>query len=325
MKVVFLAACSALCVSSALASFDMMLMPNLSGRVNRYDPVNGVNLGGYNAGTPRVVTIDQANNRAFSWDSTSTRIRTYNYNTGESLGTAGNFATPTSLDYHAGSNRIFSLSTLGLFYTTPNTTNTFSFATLSAAVTWSTTAISGNTLTVFGQNGAGTIFYESFNCSTGASVGGGSSVTSILAASSFGKAAFFTSPNTPGGYYAFSFIDGFGGLRLARSTANVSGVAGVISSISLAGYASANVMPAAVAGHSGFFVVGQSSTTATDTLVRKYDNLPGFTSEYSNTISGTSFSAGSYKVANVVAPEPGSMIALGLGVAALVRKRRNQV
>lgn len=325
MKVVFLAACSALCVSSALASFDMMLLPNFSNRVNRYDPVNGVSLGGFNASNGRQVTIDQEQNRAFVHDSATGRIRMYNYNTGESLGISGTIVGVKSMDYHAGTNRLFSLTSSGIFYSTPGFNSSIAYIALGGGVTWDTSVIAGNVITVFGNSGTGNIVSESYNCATGASVGTASTLGAILAATTIGKPAYFSSPNVTNGYFAFSFINSGGNMTLGRSTVNSVGAAGVISVSNLAGFSSALVMPSAVTGHSGFFLVGQSSTTATDTLIRKYDSIPQFGTEYSQTISGTSFSAGIYQVANVVAPEPGSMIALGLGLAALVRKRRNRV
>lgn len=325
MKIVFLAACSAFCVSSALASFDMMLMPNFSNRVNRYDPVNGVNLGGFNSNNARQVTIDQTRGIAYAYDSSAARIRGYNYSTGESVGLAGAVSGVKALEYHAGINRVLSLTGTGISSSALGSTSAAVLTTLSAAVSWETMAIFGNVITVFGNSGVGSIAYESYNATTGANLGGGSFGTSLLAASSFGKATWISSPVSSNGYYVFTYVNASGNLLLARSNATAAGVAGVISSTTLSGFASSNVMPATVIGHNGFFIVGQSSTTATDTLVRKLDNVPSFPAEYTQTISGTTFTAGIYQAANVVAPEPGSMIALGLGVAALVRKRRNRV
>jgi hypothetical protein len=325
MKVVLIAACSAFCVSSALASFDMMLMPSFSNRVNRYDPANGVALGGFNANSARLITIDQAQGRAFVYDSANSRIRGYNYNSGESFGISATIGGATSLDYHAGTNRVFALNSGGLFFTTPGSGALSTFVTPSAGTTWHTTVVSGNVITVFGNSGTGNIVYESYNCSTGASVGSGSTFGIVLAASAIGKPTFFASPNAPNGFYAFTYVNLTGGVNVGRSSVNALGAAGLVTGFSLPGFASGTVMPTAVPAHGGFFLVGQSATTATDTLVRKMDNASSFAAEYTNTISGTTFTAGAYQAANVVAPEPGSMIALGVGIAALLRKRRSTV
>jgi hypothetical protein len=325
MKVVFLAACSALCLSSAFASFDMMLMPSFTNRINRYDPANGVSLGGFNANSARLITIDQAQGRAFVYDSANSRIRGYNYNSGESFGVSASISGVTSLDYHAGSNRVFALNSGGLFFATPGSGALNSFVTLGSGTTWQTTVVSGNVITAFGNSGTGNIVYESYNCTTGASVGSGSTTGIVLASTAIGKPTFFASPNAPNGFYAFTYVNLTGGVTVGRSSVNALGAAGLVTGFSLSGFASGTVMPSAVPAHGGFFLVGQSATTATDTLVRKMDNASTFTAEYTNTISGTTFTAGPYQAANVVAPEPGSMIALGLGVAALVRKRRNRV
>ena len=140
-----------------------------------------------------------------------------------------------------------------------------------------------------------------------------------------GKPTFFANPNVPNGFYAFTYINLWGNVTVGRSSVNAFGAAGPVTGFSLPGFASGTVMPTAVPAHGGFFLVGQSSTTATDTLVRKMDNATSFAAEYTNTISGTTFTVGAYQAANVVAPEPGSMIALGVGIAALLRKRRSTV
>lgn len=87
--------------------------------------------------------------------------------------------------------------------------------------------------------------------------------------------------------------------------------------------ASTSVMSLAVA-HNGFYAVGadgSSPTTTTRILHFNNSNFGGQTLGWTVAIDSRTTS-NNFTVANVVAPEPASMAALGLGVIALLRRRK---
>lgn len=313
--------------NAALASFDMLMMPSISsGRINRYDPINNVSLGSFNGGTAaRLITINQATNRAFVYDTGVNRLRSFNYNTGEILGGNLSSASIISMDYHAPSNRLWHITSTGISrwetsvaFTTSVQTNTASFSAQSG------TLINDSVYAVFGLNATNQIVVNNYNASTGAFISAITTPVAVQAGSRLGQATNFLASaagNTP--YAAVTYRDSSGNPFIYRSGYNASNVVIFdIGSQALTGYNAANVTPALVRGHEGFFVVGQDSTTGTLTRIQQFDNSGAFGLVQNTTMTGATYSAGAYQVANVVAPEPTSMIALGLGLIAIAKRRR---
>lgn len=81
---------AAWCVPSAHASFDMMLLSNYQSRqIHRYDPQNGVYLGAFDAvGSPTLMVVNQATQEVYvlTEGNLGMGIARYNYNTGDYLG-----------------------------------------------------------------------------------------------------------------------------------------------------------------------------------------------------------------------------------------------
>lgn len=314
--------------NSALASFDMLMMPSIStGRVNRYDPINNVSLGSFNGGTAtRLVTINQATNRAFVLDTGASRIRSFNYNTGEILGGNLSAGSIISMDYHAPTNRLWFITPTGIsrwetttaFITTVQS-NTGAFSAQSG------TMINDSVYAVFGLNATNQIVVNNYNASTGAFISALTTTFTAQAGSRLGQSTNFLASaagNSP--YAVVTYRDSAGNPFVLRFAYNASNVVNLdLASQPLTGFNASNVTPALVRGHEGFFVVGQDSTTGTLTRIQQYDNSGAFGLVQNTTMTGATYSAGAYQVANVVAPEPASMIALGLGLFAIAKRRRS--
>jgi len=86
--------------------------------------------------------------------------------------------------------------------------------------------------------------------------------------------------------------------------------------------ATANTPIAAVSGHQGFYLVGRD-TGGTLTRIIQYDsdNVPSIQGSYTTSVFTTPTDR-NWTMANVVAPEPGTMITLGVGLAALIRAKK---
>ncbi len=315
----------------AMASFDLMLLPNFANKVQRYDPVNNVQLGNFVGGTSKSVltTIDQATNSAFVYDSNVSRIRKFNYNTGEQQDPLLSGVTALALDYHAGTNKVFIVNPtqLGVWGQTSN--SIFFLPQVSTGVTWLTGIINGNVYTGIGKNVSNQIVTESFNTTTLASLGTFASTQTVSNTSGMGKAGRVRQVGSSSDIITFTSISLAGTLQVNGLVVNnitnlVTGTVAVRTTSNA--FSISNVLPAVVVGHSSYFMVGQDPTTTTLTKINQYDQQFSVTLAdglmQSNSLAMGTFTPGAYQVANVVAPEPGTMIALGLGLAALAKKKR---
>lgn len=98
MRFIFVAALSG-CVSLSLASFDLILVSDLSKNcIHRYDGDSGAYLGSFGqnfVNGPRGLALDQANQRVIV--ESATGISTFNYNTGQHISTNPVFANGRDL------------------------------------------------------------------------------------------------------------------------------------------------------------------------------------------------------------------------------------
>ena len=181
-----------------------------------------------------------------------------------------------------------------------------------------------NTMTFVGYNNSGFIHYCSMDMNT--FVVSGITATPLqvgnVALPSNGVVGFATAQNgVLGGFVArrgsgpsaWSFFS-----MLFNGAGQPLGMAG---SVDLPDFDQFD-LPKLALGHQSIYAIGRDSTTATATRFTQLDQVfnPSLMGSWTHTFS-TTFDA-SDQIANVVAPEPGSMIALALGIGILARRRK---
>lgn len=303
----------------AVASFDLSLIPQASsGRVNRHDPSNGVGLGSFSAPGATNVTLDQAGGRVFVSSGTSTNLRSYNYSTGEFLNTHAMGLIPGQFSYNSAQNSIFMVTATGGIIQRVNlATGTVTSISGASGVTWRSVMTAGNVATFMGTDASARVVMQSFDATTLGSTDFLNTAAVALPGTRMGKGLLTV--RGAGLFYAFAFINALSGISFVSGDATDTGFVTNVTTLELNGFGNA-VTPSAMAGHNGFYFLGHDSASTTTMRVNGYAYNRDLVSV--STATGYSFSDSNFGAANIVAPEPASMIALGAGALALVRRRR---
>lgn len=307
--------------SFAQASFEMLLMGDNSGgtfKVARYDPVTRMSLGSFGLGIinhpVRDVAVDQSTNRAFVL-STGGRVNAFNYNTGEWLG--------------AGSINNSSYSTMA--YNSASDTLTFGEG-FGSGVSGGIQVLSSN-LTPTGLSFPSTFVSTpaiqrpgstNYFMYTLSSSGGFNPSTRVwdangnLLDSQFGPNAWDGANGVRDAVFNGNTLYGIvvdvagtsNTLVTSSTTATTMGLPSVVSSFTST--AGGGAYRSLCVGHNGLMWVKAGNE------LRSFHPVNGFST--ANILPGTSLE--STGMAIVVAPEPASMFALGLGALTLLRRRR---
>lgn len=320
---------SALAVAAACsASFDMLLLPSSDGRIYRYDPVNRVALGSYTSASTPMIAASYSTENSYSGTPGTSAVRSYNYSTGELNGIYTGLTNMKSIDI-SGTN-LYQLSSTSVrrLNLSSGVGTTFTF---SSAITGMTSCIYGNFLHVLGINASNQIQYQTLDLTTGTFGAVTNAGLSITAGSTFGKAAIAVNPANGRVGVLFTYVSGgslFGAYSDVQSTGqNINTLFSALTFNSL-GFSTATGMPAVVAGHSGYWVIGQDSTDITKTRIAREDlYLSPLVSEnyvMTSPSAGYNPAIASYVPANVIAPEPAEFLALGVGLAGLILKKRRK-
>ena len=310
--------------SSAFASFDMLVIPNASGdRYDRYDPVNRVFLGSmFMNGANKVSANSSSPNGFYSYAGGQTLMNNY---TGErisnpsfssahlQLGLSGGLNSQTSTGViNFGSLNSANILTFSASFAAP-VGNFIAGSTAVNSTQWLVTTTSATGLNAYLVNSTGTIAASALNL---VPIAG-------LTSTGVGQSATFTRGTTR--YAAIPYRDNSGDHRLLAVAIGSSSVT-FSSNQSLSGFSTGNASTTlcAVAGHTGFFLVGADTPGTGATRITEFDSAPAF--GVMNSYTTTSISAQStnnqWRMSNIVAPEPGSMVALGLGMVAMLKRRR---
>lgn len=303
MKSIALLACFGVAAMSQ-ASFELILAMDRgtgsNGKVHRYDGDSGTYLGSFASGwvgANSVMAMNQsANELAIG---SGGFIRIFNYNTGELKRTLFTGGTLTTLTYTGGNNFSY---TLGL------STGIFTINSVTGGATTISTATTGALVKHLVMNGSDIRYTDSSTNKAFRSTNGGSSFSSYnipAPALTGGLAQGIASGNNFGDYYYTT--TSFGGIYYdygsgagSLAFAGFSGTTGV----GLAHGGANFILGAATAGGARFI--------KTDTYLN-----PGFQFDAPQI-------AAPGHIAVVVAPEPGSWVALGLSAAALLSRRRRK-
>lgn len=299
----------------AHASFDMMYVADaVSKSIHRIDPINGVSLGRFGAGflsNPVSVSLGP-NNEVWVLDQagSNSRVRKFNGNTGDYLG-------GFSLYYSAGSDSKLRVVGNNVFVTGGNAYATgflFNYQ------------LNGN------FNGSSYLsLTEAGNLAQGVAVIG-SSVYCSSFQTAFSRHLFYQTPvngNWNGGFIGYAASVNSGGNPGYLTAANgllvhTAGVSqGFVFNPSLLllqgfGISGFTTIKGLAGGHED--LVHIAGMTSTGFGVAKY--YSGTNDFISPTVIGGTGITDPRDIAVLIAPEPGTMIALGAGLAALLRKRR---
>lgn len=308
-------------VTSAIASFDLMLIPDTANnRILRYDPVAGISLGQIAYSAPRHVAAVAGDPMAVVTATYGTRQ--LNYSTGErgkftNLGTwssviTGNAASPYLVI--AGTQISILNSNLGLVGSTA----------LPAGVTLShLVKVGGGRFRGIGRNATGDIVTTLYDSSY-AQVG---SASTLIPASStsindpIGQPTYWLN-NGGSPFFSFVFRTNASNLNIHRVSMNDGFTISATANQSLSGFFSgADLIPSMVTGHNAIYCVGTNSG-GTGLQITEFAAVTSLIATTSTTISGMTAPTGNWGLANVVAPEPEAWAALSLGLAALMCRRK---
>lgn len=300
-----------LAVAMAHASFELMVIPGNDGRIYRLDPQNQILLGSFVA-LPNMTGV-VSNGQGVGYGIGGTYVSGYNLFTGEpTTGLAPDTALwPTT--YTSVGHLLSSASTYlhGIRVSTMSSTGYGIPSGITLMSVFQTpTGIRGigrNTTT------GDMISYEGANTN-----GLGGSPTTI-APSAFwggngiGQAATDIASDSS----AFCYNTPAGGLALYRrvgASAFFQSVDGTLFDL--------QTRPAVAYGHDTLYIVGKSSTAGRTRIARYRTGGSNFVAAGDFEVIVDAPTTSKYSVGMINAPEPASMIALSVGVAAILRRRR---
>lgn len=310
--------------ASVFASFDLMLIPGSDGRVYRYDPVNRIQLGSFTSSSQNNYVAADNSGTAMVGFISGSAFRSYNYSNGELNGLISAVSTARSVNLLNGFMYVQTSTQVRKYNAV--TGALAGTQTLNATSTWRTAALSNGYLIAVGTDTANVISMQSINLSTFTLSNSVTTTATTTASTDLGKAAVAINAITGAMRLGFSYISSgvplFAQMSLgANGDLNTSSYTN-FSLNGAGGFNASSVMPAAVAGHSGLFIVGADFTSPTNTMrIDHWDMGSNLIFNNSSTITapGGTFGApgGSWHPANVVAPEPGAWLGIGLGMTGL--------
>jgi hypothetical protein len=311
------------CAFAAEASFDLMYLPDVqTNRVHRFDPVNRLYLGSFSTSTSRFIAAH--NNSPYVVAGSSTILAIYQGSTGEFVNAANTFGDTVTMT-PSGNVLAFSGASSFRELTLPNATTVVSSSLSGLPDARGIVAIGTNRFAV-GRDTGGNLVLNSYSSSgatlfSSVQVAASATVAGDVATTGMGVS---TASNGTVQVW-FTWRTNTGAVTLGRY--NISGSTATISdTINLTGFSTADseATQSVMGGHGGScFIVGPDATTPSLTRIIHMGAFGSGSTQISN-YTTNSFSVPAtapWSGANVVAPEPGSLAALALGLVALMRRR----
>lgn len=308
---------SALLVSSAHASFELLMVPSNTGTLQRMDAPTGASLGNFmtwSAAHTAILGESAGNVRVLGGGST----QSFNYSTGETTSQFDVSFGSGSGTYHDGFVWTANLGTLRKFQGGSWTNVTPAGITVDVV-----TRSEVGELMLIGRNTGGDLIWNRYDTAGGAVTGSGTLVPSaqLSTTAPVGGVTYLAAGGRRN--HQFSYRDSGNALRMGHVVLNSVGTFLLSGSAPLTGdfEASTTRTPSIIAGHNDLYVVGAHTSSANTLTISKFGVGFGnavWKGQY--TTAGTVPSK--FQMAMVVAPEPGTLIGLGLGALALIRRRR---
>ena len=301
-----------------------MFLPGIDGRMHRHDPVNQISLGSYFASTGHAINTVYTGGTVLSATPIGSAVREHNYSTGNLNSIRNLFTSGKALDTY-GSNILMLTNGVARMFNSSNTQ--VSSKLLDNTISWQTGVRSGNYFHLIGTSPSNLLTFQSWNLVTNV-LGTAIVTTTQLGTTSIGAAAeAFNSGNNARKLAFISSVTG-ASVNLISQELNTDGsFINTPSTITLpTTFSMARMMPAVLRGHTGVYVVGDDSSGSTTARISRLDFNGSFLTAYAYTIAapggGLSQTSGFFQPAIVVAPEPASVVAIGAGLAALLRRRK---
>lgn len=313
-RLVFLCVGLGCATASSFASFELVMVgDSTTGKVHRFDGISGSYLGAFGEGevtSTSEIAAHAGSDTCFIRNTPSGAIYRYNYNTGEFMGAIS-----------AVSGAYFNILSDGTFLTVSTTLmrrynqsgtllETFLPPTGGAFIQDRGFAaqLSNGRIIAHATNSAGTKGFTSYVLGiafAGPFTGYASSGTNIGGVSASG--------------FSIAFKGNFGSDISSTWTFNAAG--NFTSNADNGSLPVVLTSPTDTAfGHQGrYFVSGINAANAAQGIVSRADSIPGGGNRGT---FGTSILKTPVSITTVVAPEPGTMLALTAGIGMLVRKRR---
>lgn len=308
----------------AHASYDLLYMPDVAGnRVHRYDPVARAYLGNFSVATSRFVAAHASSPYVVS--SSLSVVGVYNGSNGQFVNTANAVGIAASMT-PSGSLLAFSSASAFREMTLPTVSNVVVNG-LSGILDARGIVAVGSNRFVVGRVTGGDLVLNCYN-STGTSL-----LSSTLVAANAGIAAQVattgigvTTSSTGAVQLWFTWRRNTNVVALSRF--NVTGTTTNLSDVlDLSDFSTVDVdtTQSVVGGHgNSVFVVGADATNVALTRIVQFGALGSSSTQIANyTTSAFAVpTATNWLGANVVAPEPGSWLAVAAGMALVLRRRR---